>query len=371
MKKPLKILHVFAELLPSGMECMMEVAHADFIEHGCTVHILSTGAVIGAFAPKLFAVGYVIHHLPFRRSPGFFIAFARLVRQHGFDVVHIHTERAFFWLGLTSALVSDASLVRTVHSCFPFAGPLRWRKAWLRQLAQNLGMRFIAVSLSVQTHETKRFGNPSVLIPAWYNDRCFGTISAAERKAARTYLGLADDDKVITVVGNCSAVKNHDLLFHAMSQLTKSEQPVVLHVGGEPAEQPERALCSSLGIANHVQFLGPITAVRQVLAATDIFCMPSLYEGFGIAAVEALASELPTVLTRVQGLQDFGGEFPGLVYADLDLPSFTATLRQVLAQPASAWRVLCRGSASIASQRYGVARGVAAHRQLYDQLQAS
>jgi glycosyltransferase involved in cell wall biosynthesis len=55
-----------------------------------------------------------------------------------------------------------------------------------------------------------------------------------------------------------------------------------------------------------VRFLGGVTSLKPVLDSADVFVMPSLYEGFGVAAVEALVAGLPVVLSDVPGLRDFG-----------------------------------------------------------------
>ncbi len=98
----MRVLHVLAELHPSGAESMLLSARPVFLENGFDGEILSTGRAVGPFASLLRAAGYKVHHIPFAKSPRFFLDVYRLMRRGGYDVIHLHTERANFWLGLRS-----------------------------------------------------------------------------------------------------------------------------------------------------------------------------------------------------------------------------------------------------------------------------
>ena len=77
-----------------------------------------------------------------------------------------------------------------------------------------------------------------------------------------------------------------------------------LHAGGEDEPGSERLLAAGLGITERCLFLGSTDDPRSVLWAADIFVMPSIREGFSIAAIEAAACGLPLVLSDVPGLRD-------------------------------------------------------------------
>jgi len=80
-------------------------------------------------------------------------------------------------------------------------------------------------------------------------------------------------------------------------------------------------------VADRIHFCGWMPEVREALAAADIYVMPSLYEGLGIAALEALGVGLPALLARVNGLRDLGPLFPGLIFAEPECDALASALR--------------------------------------------
>src|SRR5208283_5983960 len=81
-----------------------------------------------------------------------------------------------------------------------------------------------------------------------------------------------------------------------------------LHIGKEQAGRPEKALAAELGVDQKVRFLGSQGDPRWFLWAADVFAMPSLREGLGISALEAIACGVPVVLTSRGGLRDIAAE---------------------------------------------------------------
>jgi glycosyltransferase involved in cell wall biosynthesis len=90
--------------------------------------------------------------------------------------------------------------------------------------------------------------------------------------------------------------------------LPKGINAVYFHLGSEEAHKPERALAAELGISGQVRFIGSHPDPRYFHWAADVFVMPSLYEGLGIAALEAIAAGVPAILSRVDGLSDIIAE---------------------------------------------------------------
>lgn len=133
---------------------------------------------------------------------------------------------------------------------------------------------------------------------------------------ARATLGLGSEP-LILFVGRIEALKGIDTLLQALAQLiattpTGQARPRLLIVGGQvrPGEQPTGelarllALCDELSLGDQVRFVGsqPQEQLPCYYAAADIVAMPSLYESFGLVAVEAMACGTPVVASRVGGL---------------------------------------------------------------------
>jgi len=361
---PLKVIHVLGELRPSGAETMLAVAAPAFAAHGVEADVLSTGAVPGPYAARLAAAGYRIHHIPFAKSPVFFFRLWRLLRR-GYHAVHIHTERATFWVALTAMAARPRVILKSIHSSFTFTGWLRLRRLVQRRLLARLGVRQISVGRSVQETERRHFGVETPVIGNWYDGARFRPPGEAERVEARRALGIAPGEVVLAAVGNCSPIKNHGELLRALARLPPGRRPILLHAGEEEPGQPERGLAAELGLGDRVRFMGSLPDVRAVLHAADGYVMSSLREGSSISALEAMASALPAVLTDVEGLRDLGALFPGVRYAAPDAASLASALEAFTAEDPEARRRVAARHPDMARQHFDLQAGVDAYVRVY------
>ena len=129
----------------------------------------------------------------------------------------------------------------------------------------------------------------------------------AAKQAARTALGL-EDERIILFVGRIEPLKGLDILINAASLLESDVECTVLVVGGDASSQAEvdglRELARDRGIEHRVAFVGAVDHETLPLYynAADVCVVPSHYESFGLVAVEAMASGVPVVASRVGGL---------------------------------------------------------------------
>jgi len=364
-KSASRVLHVLAEVTRSGAETMLLTSVSDFRAKGYESDVLSTGSTAGPMASEFESAGFGVHHIPFAKTPMFFIRVYRLMRKGRYDVIHLHTERANFWLGLVALAARPPRVVRTVHSVFGFEGGLRRRRGFQRRVLHRLGVTHIACGPTVQRNEQERFGLQTWLAPSWYDSRSFYPPTESERSNARQSLDIADGATVLVTTGGCAPVKNHGALLEALASLPAEDRPLFLHVGIEQPDHPERRLAAELGVAESVRFLGPVTDVREVYVACDVFVMPSLYEGFSVAALEALASGLAALFAFVGGLRDLGEVYPALWYAEPTVESLTETLARLLAQPREQLHSDSAGYADVTRALFGTEPGVDRYVEIY------
>jgi D-inositol-3-phosphate glycosyltransferase len=128
-----------------------------------------------------------------------------------------------------------------------------------------------------------------------------------DQEAARTALGL-EDERIILFVGRIEPLKGVDILINAAAILESDVDCSVLIVGGDETSRAQvarlRGLARRRGIEHRIAFVGAIDHERLPLYynAADVCVVPSHYESFGLVAVEAMASGLPVVASRVGGL---------------------------------------------------------------------
>jgi len=128
-----------------------------------------------------------------------------------------------------------------------------------------------------------------------------------ERVEARRTLGIGNE-KVVLFVGRLERIKGVELLLRTAAIMDGGDSARVLVVGGEQGGEGEaarlKALARELGIQGRVRFVGRVeqAALPTYYSAADVCVVPSYYESFGLAALEAMACGTPVVAARVGGL---------------------------------------------------------------------
>ena len=143
------------------------------------------------------------------------------------------------------------------------------------------------------------------VIPLGVDRRRFRPRAQAE---ARRALGLDEQAQILLAVGRIEPLKGLDILIESLAEMTERDQLQLLIVGGDDRAEPEiarlRAVAESAGVPDVVRFVGPVPheQLDAYYNAADVVVMPSFYESFGLVAVEAMASGVPVVASRVGGL---------------------------------------------------------------------
>ncbi|MDD2922504.1 MAG: glycosyltransferase [Anaerolineales bacterium] len=133
---------------------------------------------------------------------------------------------------------------------------------------------------------------------------------------AKQFIGLKPEDRMALFVGRIEPLKGLDTLIHAMSCLDLHGLPLPVHlaiIGGEPNALPEnmseemarlQKLCDDLCMGGMVVFLGKRgqDTLPYYYSAAEVVVMPSLYESFGMVALEAMACGTPVIASEVGGL---------------------------------------------------------------------
>ena len=129
-----------------------------------------------------------------------------------------------------------------------------------------------------------------------------------DQAAARAELGRPEGERLLLAVGRIEPLKGFDILIRALAEMTERERVSLLVVGGDERAAPEfarlRAVAEEVGVADRVQFPGAIPHQRLAVHynAAELVVVPSFYESFGLVALEAMASGVPVVASRVGGL---------------------------------------------------------------------
>lgn len=191
----------------------------------------------------------------------------------------------------------------------------------------------------------------------------FGAIS---RTAARQHYGTDPSRPVVACVANLKRVKAHDVLLDASRRLKSDGVDHELWlIGDGPERRQLEQRVSVLDLQSTVRFLGTIPDVPQRLAAADMAVLASRWEGMPTAVIEAMASGLPIVATRV-------GEVPSLVsdgvFGTLVAPDDADALAQALGELLRdrPRRELWGSRARQAAEEYSMASVIGQYERLFD-----
>ena len=113
-----------------------------------------------------------------------------------------------------------------------------------------------------------------------------------------------NNEKLLVHTSNFRKVKRIQDVLHIFAEVRKQIPSRLLLVGDGPERATMERICRELEITEDVRFLGKLEAVEEVLSVADLFLMPSEAESFGLAALEAMACEVPVVSTNIGGIPE-------------------------------------------------------------------
>jgi glycosyltransferase involved in cell wall biosynthesis len=295
----------------------------------------------------------------------------RVMRKERPDIVH-----GFLFLANITARV-----IGRVLSVPVIIGSYRGVEIWksrlyvsLDRLTAGWAHSMTCCSHAVRQDAMARIGGPSEKYVAIHNG------VEIERFARRTSLtragiGLPDGVPAIGVVCRLSEpTKGLTILLEAFARLVRRPQMEhcrLLVVGDGPARRMLEEVSINLGLSENVVFAGMRCDVEKVLPLLDLFVLPSRYEGFGIAIVEAMAASRPVVASAVGGIPEIivHGQ-TGFLVAPGDVEGLVEAMWHVLKHPEQA---VLYGSAGLerVRERFSIEAAVRRHEELYETLFAA
>jgi glycosyltransferase involved in cell wall biosynthesis len=267
------------------------------------------------------SIPYCDHYfnIPFERSPfssknrDALKQLKRIIDKNHYDVVYCHTPVGGVLARVASkdARKRGTKVFYTAHGFHFFDGaPLQ---NWLLfyPVEKHLS-RYTDVLFTINWEDYHRandhfFAKKVVHLPGIGVD--VGKFKPSEndqiiRKLKRKELGVQSDEIMLLNVAELAGRKNQKVIIEAMKQV--KNQKVKLFIAGQGALKDELTdLIERLGLKDRVTLLGYRDDVRDLYKAADIFIFPSQREGFGIAAIEAMASGLPIITSNVNGIKEY------------------------------------------------------------------
>jgi glycosyltransferase involved in cell wall biosynthesis len=302
----------------------------------------------------------------------------RLVRKYEIDVVQTHLLEMLDFVAASLRYGTDVeAILWTIHNVnfLPAAGNLgdrlrrltyRWLYRWLSSKVDG----FIAVSDEVCRSVVRHIDSVQdkvITIPNGVDMRRYHT--AGIRHAILQELGLGTEVLLMVTVGRLTEQKGHRYLIDSATRVVpRLPNAHFLFVGDGELRDSLRAQTETLGVSEHIHFLGIRDAVPDILAAADIFILPSLWEGLSIALLEAMASAKPIVATAVSGTTQvmIPGE-TGVVVPPGDSRALAEAILQVSSNPEQA-QVMGQAARQHVAAHFSAQKQADEHLALYRRL---
>lgn len=282
-------------------------------------------------------------------------------------VLHVHGYAASNF-GRIAARLARIPLV--LHEHFADPGMPGYQKVPDLMLRDLIGQA-IAVSQSTADFLIRDRFVPEDRVSVVFNGAPLDEFAPRPRDdgyALRAKLGLPLDARVITTIGRLNPQKGHATLIAAAPYVvSRHPEAKFLVVGDGDLLDPLKAQAHGLGLSQSFVFAGHRKDVPEVLAATDVLCISSDYEGTPLVLFEAMAAGKAIVSTSVDGCREVIQERrTGLLVPPKDPKKLGEALASVFADPAL--KVKLETGAQLASKRYDINQCLRTMQQIYDDL---
>ncbi len=259
------------------------------------------------------------YNVPFHRIPWkkdnitSYKMLKKIIDEEEFDIVHCHTPvgAMIARLAAMSARRKGTKVIYTAHGFHFFQGaPLR---NWVLYYPAEWFLSFMTdVIITINKEDHARAGKRLhakrlEYVPGVGIDTKKFRSTQQQRREKRRELGFGDEDFLILTVAEMTRNKNHITVLKALSLLKDKPEFERIHYlicgRGEmwtSLEQDAR----NLGISDHVHFLGYRTDAPALYGASDLFAFMTWREGLPVSLMEAMASAMPILCTRVRGNTD-------------------------------------------------------------------
>ncbi len=165
---------------------------------------------------------------------------------------------------------------------------------------QSDGITAVSNSLREETYQNFKINKPIEVIPNFIDLKRFSKKSKEHFKKAIAPLG----EKLIVHTSNFRKVKRVEDVIHVFDKVHKVIPSKLILIGDGPERSALEKLCRTLDGCEHVRFLGKQEAIEEILSVCDLFIMPSEAESFGLAALEAMACQLPVISSNTGGIPE-------------------------------------------------------------------
>ncbi len=386
MKKALLVTTV------SGFVPQFEMNNVRILqEMGYEVHYASNYHMpsYGNDNSRLDGTGIIRHQVDFERSPftlkniTVYKQLKKVMEEGQFDLVHCHTPMGGALARIAAHNTKTGPVLYTAHGFHFFKGaPLvNWLCYYpVEKMLSHYTDVLICINQEDYERTKKKFYAKQVIkIPGVGIDIKRIENITVDRNKKREELGIGKDQKVLLFVGEMTKNKNHRLIIEAVAKLHNKNHRLIIEAvaklhnsnvtavfcGHGQEEQHLRELAKTLHVEEQIRFLGYRKDVLEIYKIADLFVFPSMREGLPVALIEAMASGLAVVCSKVRGNTDLIDD-ESVMAAPTDVDGFCKAISKALSD--DAYRKELAGKNQKAVQKFDKQNVISIMSQIYRQL---
>jgi glycosyltransferase involved in cell wall biosynthesis len=308
--KRIRVLHLISGDLWAGAEAQAEIL-LSWLKRNTELQLSVIIFNEGRLSRRLKCLGIPMYIFDEKRYNSFslFLKVRQVLSKHRVQILHTHRYKENMIGGLAALFSGVTYLVQTVHGLNePFMGIKKIRANLYnfldRWTTKFLFDKIIVVSSHIGERLKERLNGPRTVCIR----NCLDLQKIRVNKSKieiRSDLGIEEDSPLVGTAGRLVPVKGLDYLLKATKIMQrKSPHLKVLIIGEGPERKNLENAASKLGIDSQIIFTGEREDVHDLIYALDLFILPSLSEGIPMVLLEALALEVPVVVSAVGGIPE-------------------------------------------------------------------
>jgi N-acetyl-alpha-D-glucosaminyl L-malate synthase BshA len=309
---------------------------------------------------------------PLFREPQYALSLATKIvqvsRRHHLDVVHAHyavphAAAAYLARQIMAAHATDRvpKIMTTLHGTdITLVGSdPSYSETVAFCIDQSDGVTAVSESLREDTCAALGIAREIQVIPNFLDTTRFRPLAAPGRDRSR---------KRLVHVSNFRPVKRIGALIEVFRRVRQQIPATLVLVGDGPEMPGAQAQIAAAGLEQDVEYAGEVHDVVGLFATSDLFLLPSATESFGLAALEAMACEVPVIASRVGGLPEVIDDgISGFLHEPEDLDGMVASAVRLLTDD-DLHRRVARAGRAVAVERFSADRVVPQYEAAYEQL---
>lgn len=282
------------------------------------------------------------YQIDFSRSPLSFdnvrayLQLKKVIKERKYDVVHCHTPNASVITRLACRKLRKNSGLKVFYTAHGFhfykgAPLLNWVIYYpVEKFCSKYTDKLITINQEdYHLAQEKFFAKEIYYIPGVGIDLSKFENVQVDRQEKRREIGVPEDAFLVLSVGELNENKNHQIVVKALAKIDNNNVHYVIAGEGDKKEYLLK-LAKDLGVEERVHLVGYRKDIVELNIASDVFCFPSLREGLGLAALEAMACGLPLITSNIHGINDYSETgMTGYKCSSNDLDEFSKSIENL------------------------------------------